>query len=112
MTVEFHRRFLIGGYLVLGLYAFVISLFSYEEVLNVQLAVFDHDRLFAYLSFLLIVLTPVSCFFIAFALQKRYHGAILVVPVIHAAFFLLLYGVLMGIYLSGWYFAKARAGAL
>ena len=112
MTVEFHRRLLIGAYLVLGLYAIVISLFSYGETLNAQLAFFDHDRLFAYGSFLLIVLTPVSCFFIAFALQKGSHGAILVIPAIHAAFFITLYGAILAIYLSGWYFARARASAL
>ena len=111
MSVEVHRRLLIAGYLILGIYAGVQLLTSYQETLGTQLAFFDHDRLYAYLSFSVIALVPASCFFIAIALQKEYHGTLLVLPVIHTAVVLVLYGVILALYLSGWYFARTRASA-
>lgn len=84
---------------------------SYEEILNAQASFFDFVPLYAYLSFSLIVLAPVSCFFMSIALTKQYHGGFLIIPVCHAAFVLIPYGVILAIYLSGWYFARARARA-
>lgn len=109
--MEVHRWLLIAGYLVLGVYAGVHLLISYEETLGTQLAFFDHDRLYAYLSFSAIALAPASCFFIAIALQKEYHGSVLVLPVIHTAVILILYGAILALYLSGWYFVRTRASA-
>lgn len=109
--MDTHRRILIGAYLALGAYAGAQLLTSYEEILNTQISFFESSRLYAYLSFSLVALAPASCFFIAIALHKRYHGGFLVVPAFHAAFVLMLYGVILVIYLSGWYFARARARA-
>lgn len=111
IATDTHRRILIGAYLALGVYAGAQLLVSYEQILNTQIAFFHPARLYAYLSFSLIALAPASCLFVAFALHKRYHGGVLVAPALHAAVVLMLYGAVLALYLSGWYFARGRASA-